>query len=56
MNGRSEVVTMVENESGKILSTFGRPGHQAGNFSFPRESLHRRNRHRPETAKVKTVE
>ena len=33
MNGRSEVVTVVENESGKILGTFGRPGHQAGNFT-----------------------
>ena len=33
MNGRNEVVTIVENESGKILSTFGRPGHQFGDFT-----------------------
>jgi DNA-binding beta-propeller fold protein YncE len=33
MNGRNEVVTIVENESGKILSTFGRPGHQIGDFT-----------------------
>jgi hypothetical protein len=33
MNGRSEVVIVVENESGKILTTFGRLGHQIGNFA-----------------------
>ena len=33
MNGRSEVVTIVDHESGKILSTFGRPGHQIGDFT-----------------------
>jgi sugar lactone lactonase YvrE len=27
------VVTIVDNESGKILSSFGRPGHQIGDFT-----------------------
>jgi len=26
-------VTIVDNESGKILSTFARPGHQIGDFT-----------------------
>ncbi len=33
MNGRNEQVHVLDHESGKILSTFGRPGHQAGNFT-----------------------
>jgi DNA-binding beta-propeller fold protein YncE len=33
MNGRSERVEVLDPESGKILSTFGRPGHQVGNFT-----------------------
>ena len=32
MNGRNEQVHILEHASGKILSTFGRPGHQLGNF------------------------
>jgi DNA-binding beta-propeller fold protein YncE len=33
MNGRSEVVHVLDHQSGEILSSFGRPGHQAGNFT-----------------------
>jgi DNA-binding beta-propeller fold protein YncE len=33
MNGRNETVHVLDHESGKILSTFGRPGHQVGNFT-----------------------
>lgn len=33
MNGRNEQVHVLDHRSGKILSTFGRPGHQAGNFT-----------------------
>ena len=33
MNGRNENVHVLDHESGKILSTFGRPGHQIGNFT-----------------------
>lgn len=33
MNGRHEQVHVLDHESGEILSTFGRPGHQAGNFT-----------------------
>jgi DNA-binding beta-propeller fold protein YncE len=33
MNGRNETVHVLDHESGKILSTFGRPGHQAGSFT-----------------------
>lgn len=33
MNGRNEQVHVLDHESGEILSTFGRPGHQAGNFT-----------------------
>ena len=33
MNGRNETVHVLDHESGKILSTFGRPGHQVGNFN-----------------------
>ena len=32
VNGRNEQVHILEHESGKILASFGRPGHQAGNF------------------------
>jgi DNA-binding beta-propeller fold protein YncE len=32
MNGRNEVVHILDHESGKILASFGRPGHQLGNF------------------------
>ncbi|MED5535272.1 MAG: hypothetical protein VX690_06210 [Pseudomonadota bacterium] len=33
MNGRNEQVHVLDHKSGEILSTFGRPGHQAGNFT-----------------------
>ena len=33
MNGRNETVHVLDHETGKILSTFGRPGHQLGNFT-----------------------
>jgi DNA-binding beta-propeller fold protein YncE len=32
MNGRNEQVHILDHASGKILSSFGRPGHQIGNF------------------------
>jgi DNA-binding beta-propeller fold protein YncE len=33
MNGRNEQVHILDRASGKILASFGRPGHQAGNFT-----------------------
>jgi len=33
MNGRNETVHILEHETGKILATFGRPGHQPGSFT-----------------------
>jgi DNA-binding beta-propeller fold protein YncE len=33
MNGGTEEVHILDHASGKILSSFGRPGHQAGNFT-----------------------
>lgn len=33
MNGRREVAHAIDHESGEILSTFGRPGHQLGAFT-----------------------
>ena len=33
MNGRNEQVHILDHASGKILSTFGRPGHQLGHFT-----------------------
>lgn len=33
MNGRNEQVHVLDHASGEILSTFGRPGHQLGNFT-----------------------
>jgi len=33
MNGRNEQVHILDHASGKILSAFGRPGHQLGNFT-----------------------
>ena len=33
MNGRNEQIHVLDHKSGEILSTFGRPGHQAGNFT-----------------------
>ena len=33
MNGRNETVHVLDHASGKILSTIGRPGHLAGNFT-----------------------
>jgi DNA-binding beta-propeller fold protein YncE len=33
MNGRNEQVHILDHASGQILSTFGRPGHQLGNFT-----------------------
>ena len=33
MNGRNEQVHILDHESGEILSSFGRPGHQLGNFT-----------------------
>ena len=32
MNGRNEQVHILDHASGKILASFGRPGHQIGNF------------------------
>jgi sugar lactone lactonase YvrE len=33
VNGGNERIHILDRESGEILSTFGRPGHQAGNFT-----------------------
>ena len=33
MNGRNEQVHVLDHQSGEILSSFGRPGHQIGNFT-----------------------
>jgi DNA-binding beta-propeller fold protein YncE len=33
MNGRNEMVHVLDHQSGKLLSSFGRPGHQIGNFT-----------------------
>ena len=33
MNGRNEQVHILDHVSGEILSSFGRPGHQLGNFT-----------------------
>ena len=33
MNGRNEQVHVIERQSGRIVHTFGRPGHQAGAFT-----------------------
>jgi DNA-binding beta-propeller fold protein YncE len=33
MNGRNEMVHILDHKSGEILSSFGRPGHQIGNFT-----------------------
>jgi hypothetical protein len=33
LNGRNEVIHILDHESGQILETFGRPGHQLGNFT-----------------------
>lgn len=33
MNGRNEVVHILDHASGRILSSFGRPGHQLANFT-----------------------
>ena len=33
MNGRNETVHILNHESGEILETFGRPGHQPGSFT-----------------------
>ena len=33
MNGRNEQVHVLDHASGKILATFGRPGHQLGHFT-----------------------
>jgi len=33
MNGRNEQVHVLDHASGKILSSFGRPGHQLGSFT-----------------------
>ena len=33
MNGRNETVHVLDHVSGEILSSFGRPGHQSGNFT-----------------------
>ncbi len=33
MNGRNEQVHVLDHASGEILSSFGRPGHQLGNFT-----------------------
>jgi len=35
MNGGTEQVHVLDHASGKILSSFGRPGHQVGNFTTP---------------------
>ncbi len=44
MNGRNEQVHILDHASGEILSSFGRPGHQLGNFTHghsPRRRLAR---------------
>ena len=33
MNGRNEQVHILDHASGRIVTTFGRPGHQLGNFT-----------------------
>ena len=33
MNGSKEQVHVIDHQSGKTISTFGRPGHQIGNFT-----------------------
>ena len=33
MNGRNEEVHVLDHASGAILATFGRPGHQLGQFT-----------------------
>jgi DNA-binding beta-propeller fold protein YncE len=33
MNGRNEQVHILDHASGEILTSFGRPGHQVGNFT-----------------------
>jgi hypothetical protein len=33
MNGGTEQVHILDNASGRILSSFGRPGHQIGDFT-----------------------
>jgi DNA-binding beta-propeller fold protein YncE len=33
MDGRAEQVRILDHETGKILASFGRPGHQLGNFT-----------------------
>ena len=33
MDGREEQVLILDHASGEILSRFGRPGHQLGNFT-----------------------
>ena len=33
MNGGTEQVHILDHQSGRILSSFGRPGHQIGNFT-----------------------
>ncbi len=33
MDGRAEQVRILDHETGQILSSFGRPGHQIGNFT-----------------------
>lgn len=33
VNGRNERIHIVDHETGRVLSSFGRPGHQAGNFT-----------------------
>ncbi len=33
MNGRNEAIHVLDHATGRILSTFGRPGHQAGSFT-----------------------
>ena len=33
MNGGTEQVHILDHKSGEILSSFGRPGHQIGNFT-----------------------
>jgi DNA-binding beta-propeller fold protein YncE len=32
VNGRNEAVHILDHSSGQILASFGRPGHQLGNF------------------------
>ena len=33
MNGRNEQVHILDHASGTLLASFGRPGHQLGNFT-----------------------